>query len=59
MLREWQNRYPGRVENIVRSLHNVAPSHLLDRGLFDFAALAVSASERSQRKSCAASTSKA
>jgi tRNA 2-thiocytidine biosynthesis protein TtcA len=42
MLREWEKHYPGRVENIVRSLQNVAPSHLLDRGLFDFTALSVS-----------------
>ena len=37
MLREWEKRYPGRVENIMRSLQSVAPSHLLDRSLFDFA----------------------
>jgi tRNA 2-thiocytidine biosynthesis protein TtcA len=40
MLREWEKRYPGRVENIVRSLQNVSRSHLLDRELFDFAAVA-------------------
>ena len=39
MLREWEKRYPGRVQNIVRSLQNVASSHLLDRELFDFAGL--------------------
>jgi tRNA 2-thiocytidine biosynthesis protein TtcA len=44
MLREWQKRYPGRVENIVRSLQSVTPSHLLDRELFDFRALAACAS---------------
>jgi len=36
MLREWEKRYPGRVATIFRSLANVTPSHLLDRGLFDF-----------------------
>jgi tRNA 2-thiocytidine biosynthesis protein TtcA len=39
MLREWEKRYPGRVENIARSLQNVARSHLMDRELFDFSAL--------------------
>ncbi len=40
MLREWEKRHPGRVESIFRALTNVAPSHLLDRALFDFAAVA-------------------
>lgn len=39
MLREWDRRYPGRVENIFRSLCNVTPSHLADRELFDFSSL--------------------
>jgi len=37
MLTEWDRKFPGRVESIFRSLQNIAPSHLLDRGLFDFA----------------------
>jgi len=40
MLAEWEDKQPGRVENIFRALGNVAPSHLLDRELFDFAGLA-------------------
>jgi len=36
MLREWDQQFPGRVENIARSLANVAPSHLGDRQLFGF-----------------------
>jgi tRNA 2-thiocytidine biosynthesis protein TtcA len=36
MLRDWEKKFPGRVENLFRSLQNVAPSHLLDRGLFNF-----------------------
>jgi tRNA 2-thiocytidine biosynthesis protein TtcA len=39
MLREWEKRFPGRIESIARSLGNVAPSHLADRSLYDFAAL--------------------
>jgi tRNA 2-thiocytidine biosynthesis protein TtcA len=40
MLQEWEKRHPGRVENILRSLQSVSPSHLLDRDLFDFAGVA-------------------
>ncbi len=40
MLREWERRHPGRVESIFRALTNVQPSHLLDRRLHDFGAIA-------------------
>ena len=40
LMREWERRFPGRVENIFASLTRVTPSHLMDRGLFDFAGLA-------------------
>ncbi|MGL4809661.1 MAG: tRNA 2-thiocytidine(32) synthetase TtcA, partial [Giesbergeria sp.] len=36
MLREWQKKYPGRVENMANALQNVVPSHLLDGTLYDF-----------------------
>ena len=39
MLREWEKKHPGRVENIFASLATVVPSHLLDPGLFGFADL--------------------
>ena len=39
MLREWEKKQPGRLESIFGALTNVAPSHLLDRSLFDFAAV--------------------
>jgi tRNA 2-thiocytidine biosynthesis protein TtcA len=39
MLREWERRFPGRVESIFGALTNVVPSHLLDRSLFDFGAV--------------------
>jgi len=39
MLRDWERKFPGRVENIFNSLTRVHPSHLLDRNLHDFAAV--------------------
>jgi tRNA 2-thiocytidine biosynthesis protein TtcA len=36
MLREWEKKYPGRVENMFNALQNVVPSHLLDGALYDF-----------------------
>ena len=39
MLREWQRRYPGRIESMMRALGEVRPAHLMDRSLFDFSAL--------------------
>jgi tRNA 2-thiocytidine biosynthesis protein TtcA len=41
LLREWESRFPGAVENIFASLSNVLPAHLLDRRLFDFSTLKV------------------
>jgi len=40
MLQEWDRRQPGRLDNMLRALGNVVPSHLADRALFDFATLA-------------------
>ena len=39
MMLEWENKHPGRIETIFNSLTSVQTSHLLDRGLFDFAGL--------------------
>jgi tRNA 2-thiocytidine biosynthesis protein TtcA len=39
MLRDWEKKYPGRVENIFSSLSTVVPSHLMDRDMFGFADL--------------------
>jgi len=39
MLRDWDRRFPGRVETLFRSLSNVVPSHLMDARLYDFAGL--------------------
>ena len=39
MLREWDKKFPGRLENMFTALQNVVPSHLMDRQLHDFAAV--------------------
>jgi len=39
MLRDWEKKTPGRVENVFAALSTVAPSHLMDRKLFDFVGL--------------------
>ena len=39
MLREWEQRYPGRTETIFSSLCSVSVSHLADPAAFDFAGL--------------------
>jgi tRNA 2-thiocytidine biosynthesis protein TtcA len=36
MLREWEQRYPGRTESIFSALRNVVPSHLADHDTYDF-----------------------
>ena len=36
MLRDWEKRFPGRIENMANALQNVVPSHLLDGALYDF-----------------------
>ncbi len=36
LMREWEKKFPGRVENIFSSLSTVVPSHLMDRDLFGF-----------------------
>ena len=40
MLRDWEKKFPGRVESIFGSLQDLRPSHLMDRTQFDFAAVA-------------------
>lgn len=42
MLEDLERRMPGRKDTMIRALANVRPSHLLDRTLFDFAALTAS-----------------
>ncbi len=42
MLQGWERKHPGRLDNMLRALQNVAPSHLADVRLFDFAGLEAS-----------------
>ena len=39
MLREWERKHPGRLDNMARALGNVVPSHLQDRNLYPFEGL--------------------
>jgi len=39
MLREWEKKHPGRLENMANALQNVVPSHLGDGTLYDFKGL--------------------
>src|SRR3954469_8320012 len=39
LMREWEKKFPGRVESIFSALSTVVPSHLMDRELFGFGAL--------------------
>ncbi|RZI44849.1 tRNA 2-thiocytidine(32) synthetase TtcA [Herbaspirillum sp. HC18] len=41
MLREWEKKHTGRVENIFSALSTVVPSHLMDKNLFNFVDLKV------------------
>lgn len=39
MIKDWEKQFPGRLNNILRSLTRITPSHLLDHSLYDFANL--------------------
>ena len=39
MLRDWDRKFPGRVENMFNAMSNVVPSHLMDRNLYPFTSL--------------------
>ncbi len=36
LIHEWDRQFPGRIYNIFMSLQRVAPSHLMDKHLYDF-----------------------
>jgi tRNA 2-thiocytidine biosynthesis protein TtcA len=39
LIRDWEKRFPGRVENMFNALGKVVPSHLMDHKLFPFGEL--------------------
>jgi tRNA 2-thiocytidine biosynthesis protein TtcA len=39
MIQEWDREEPGRSWNVFKALADIRPSHLMDRGLFDFVGL--------------------
>jgi len=39
MLRDWDQRFPGRIDNMFSALGHVVPSHLMDRKLYPFETL--------------------
>mgnify|MGYP006282499587 CR=1 FL=1 len=36
LIRDWEKKYPGRIENLFSGLSNIVPSHLMDPKLFNF-----------------------
>lgn len=42
MLREWDKRFPGRVDNMFAAMGNITPSHLMDKNLYPFTTLKAS-----------------
>jgi tRNA 2-thiocytidine biosynthesis protein TtcA len=41
LMREWEKKFPGRVDNIFSAISTVVPSHLMDTNLFNFTDLKV------------------
>jgi tRNA 2-thiocytidine biosynthesis protein TtcA len=52
MLREWDEKYPHRLDSMFTAVQNVAPSQLADRDLFDFEALKATPPEPKQQDAC-------
>ena len=38
-MREWDQKYDSRIYNILMSMTRVAPSHLMDKSIYDFKTL--------------------
>ena len=41
MLQQWDRQFPGRSDNIFKSLQNISPSQLADSALYDFGSLSI------------------
>ncbi|MBL8333460.1 MAG: tRNA 2-thiocytidine(32) synthetase TtcA [Rubrivivax sp.] len=39
MIRDWERRFPGRIDNMFTAMGNIVPSHMMDRRLFPFTTL--------------------
>ena len=39
MLRDWDKRFPGRIDNMFTAMGNIVPSHMMDKRLYDFMGL--------------------
>jgi tRNA 2-thiocytidine biosynthesis protein TtcA len=39
MLRDWDKRFPGRIDNLFTAMGNITPSHMMDRNLYPFSTL--------------------
>jgi len=39
MLREWDRKFPGRIDNLFSAMGNIVPSHMMDRNLYPFTTL--------------------
>jgi len=39
LIREWERKHPGRIDNMFNAMGRVMPSHLMDRNLYPFSTL--------------------
>ncbi|MEB0137409.1 MULTISPECIES: tRNA 2-thiocytidine(32) synthetase TtcA [unclassified Undibacterium] len=46
LMREWDKKFPGRVDSIFSALSTVVPSHLMDKDLFNFRELSIDGQPR-------------